>query len=295
VSARRSSSCCAPEAARGACADLVEEAGSAIEVLKRDGAAQESLFDDSAGLRELAEREIADWEAAGLRLVTVLDDGYPENLRGVHDRPPLLFVSGSLAPGDDRAVAVVGARRASPSGVAAARSLAQHLTRSGLTVVSGLAAGIDAAAHTGALAAGGRTLAVIGTGLNRSYPPKNAALQRRIAAECAVVSQFWPDAPPTRHSFPIRNAVISGLSLATVVVESSQTGGSRLQARLALEQGRPVFLWHRLLEQPWAREFARRPGVRVVHSAEEITSALARLSATGALVAQRARCLRSAS
>jgi DNA processing protein len=265
-------------------ADLVEEAGSATEVLEREGAAQESLFDESAGLFKLAEREIADWEAAGMRLVTVLDDGYPENLRAVHDRPPLLFFSGSLQSADDRAVAVVGARRASPGGIAAARSLAQHLTRSGFTVVSGLAAGIDAAAHTGALAAGGRTLAVLGTGLRRSYPPENAALQRRIAAECAVVSQFWPDAPPKRHSFPIRNAVISGLSLATIVVESSQTGGSRLQARLALEQGRPVFLWHRLLEQPWAREFARRPGVRVGHSAEEIMSALSRLSLTGALI-----------
>jgi DNA processing protein len=265
-------------------ADLVEEAGSATEVLEREGAAQESLFDESAGLFKLAEREIADWEAAGMRLVTVLDDGYPENLRAVHDRPPLLFFSGSLQSADDRAVAVVGARRASPGGIAAARSLAQHLTRSGFTVVSGLAAGIDAAAHTGALAAGGRTLAVLGTGLRRSYPPENAPLQRRIAAECAVVSQFWPDAPPKRHSFPIRNAVISGLSLATIVVESSQTGGSRLQARLALEQGRPVFLWHRLLEQPWAREFARRPGVRVGHSAEEIMSALSRLSLTGALI-----------
>jgi DNA processing protein len=265
-------------------ADLVEEAGSATEVLEREGAGQESLFDESAGLFKLAEREIADWEAAGMRLVTVLDDGYPENLRAVHDRPPLLFFSGSLQSADDRAVAVVGARRASPGGIAAARSLAQHLTRSGFTVVSGLAAGIDAAAHTGALAAGGRTLAVLGTGLRRSYPPENAPLQRRIAAECAVVSQFWPDAPPKRHSFPIRNAVISGLSLATIVVESSQTGGSRLQARLALEQGRPVFLWHRLLEQPWAREFARRPGVRVGHSAEEIMSALSRLSLTGALI-----------
>ena len=99
------------------------------------------------------------------------------------------------------------------------------------------------------------------------------------------MSQFWPDSPPTRHSFPIRNAVISGLSLATVVVESAQTGGSRLQARLALEQGRPVFLWRQLLEHSWAREFARRPGVRVVHSGEEIASALAQLTATGALVA----------
>jgi DNA processing protein len=266
-------------------ADLVEEAGSATQLLEQEGGAQGSLFNDCAGRLALAEREIAGWEAAGMRLVTVLDDGYPENLRGVHDRPPLLFAAGTLEPADERAVAVVGARRASPNGIATARSIAQHLTRSAFTVVSGLAAGIDTAAHTGALAAGGRTLAVIGTGLCRSYPPENAALQRRIAADCAVVSQFWPEAPPARHSFPIRNAVISGLSLATVVVESSQSGGSRLQARIALEQGRPVFLWHRLITAPWARELALRPGVCVVRSAEEITSALARLSSTGALVA----------
>src|SRR5665213_375060 len=98
-------------------ADLVEEAGSATEVLEREGAEQESLFDESAGLFKLAEREIADWEAAGMRLVTVLDDGYPENLRAVHGRPPLLFFSGSLQSADDRAVAVVGARRASPGGI----------------------------------------------------------------------------------------------------------------------------------------------------------------------------------
>jgi DNA processing protein len=265
-------------------ADLVEEAGSATEVLEREGA-QASLLEDASDPIELAEREITGWEATGLRLITVLDQGYPENLRAVHDRPPLLFCSGSLEPADDRAVAVVGARRASASGATAARALARHLTKSGFTVVSGLAAGIDTAAHDAALAAGGRTVAVLGTGLRRSYPPQNAGLQSRIAAQCAVVSQFWPDSPPSRHSFPMRNAVISGLSLATVVVESSHTGGSRLQARLALEQGRPVFLWHRLLEQPWARDFARRPGVGVAHSGQEITSALARLSATGALVA----------
>ena len=266
-------------------ADLVEEAGSAIEALERDGATQVSLLDERSDLLALAEREIAGWEAEGMRILTVLDAGYPENLRAVHDRPPLLFCRGSLTPADDRAVAVIGARKASPSGVTAARALAAHLARSGFTVVSGLAAGIDATAHIGALAAGGRTLAVIGTGLRQSYPPENSALQRRIATDCAVLSQFWPDAPPTRHSFPIRNAVISGLSLATVVVDSAHTGGSRLQARLALEQGRPVFLWHRLLEHPWAREFARRPGVRVAHSAEELTSALERLSASGTLVA----------
>ncbi|MEA2145690.1 MAG: processing protein [Solirubrobacteraceae bacterium] len=268
-------------------ADLVEEAGSALAILERDHAPEPAtLFDAEPSpppLDEIA-AEIAAWEAEGMRLHTVLDPGYPENLRAVHDRPPFVFVAGALTPADRRAIAVVGARVASPHGVWAARSIAEHLVDQGYTVVSGLAAGIDNAAHTAALARGGRTLAVIGTGLRRSYPPQHDALQRRIAAECAVISQFWPDAPPSRRSFPMRNAVMSGLSLATVVVEASLTSGSRIQARLALEHGRPVFLLESLLEHDWAREFANRPGARVIRSPDEITTFVERLRSPGALV-----------
>jgi DNA processing protein len=268
-------------------ADLVEEAGSALAILERDHAPEPAtLFDAEPSpppLDEIA-AEIAAWEAEGMRLHTVLDPGYPENLRAVHDRPPFVFVAGALTPADRRAIAVVGARVASPHGVWAARSIAEHLVDQGYTVVSGLAAGIDNAAHTAALARGGRTLAVIGTGLRRSYPPQHDALQRRIAAECAVISQFWPDAPPSRRSFPMRNAVMSGLSLATVVVEASLTSGSRIQARLALEHGRPVFLLESLLEHDWAREFATRPGARVIRSPDEITTFVERLRSPGALV-----------
>ena len=269
-------------------ADLVEEAGSAIAVLEREHTAvPATLFGDdrpSAQLEQIA-AEIDAWEAGGMRLHTVLDPGYPDNLRGVHDRPPFVFVAGALAPADGRAIAVVGARVASPHGVWAARTIAEHLVDQGYCVVSGLAAGIDNAAHTAALARGGRTIAVIGTGLRRCYPPQHADLQRRIAAECAVISQFWPDAPPSRRSFPMRNAVMSGLALATVVVEASLTSGSRIQARLALEHGRPVFLLESLLEHEWAREFAARPGARVIRSPDEITTIVGRLTSPGALVA----------
>ncbi|MBV9048974.1 MAG: DNA-processing protein DprA, partial [Solirubrobacterales bacterium] len=160
-----------------------------------------------------------------------------------------------------------------------------HLVDQGYTVVSGLAAGIDTAAHTAALARGGRTIAVIGTGLNRSYPPENAPLQRRLARESAVVSQFWPEAPPSRRSFPMRNAVMSGLTLGTVVVEASQTSGARMQGRLALAHGRTVFLVDALLEQQWAREFSNRPGTHVVRSGPEITAVVERLTSPGALIA----------
>jgi DNA processing protein len=270
------------------CADLVEESGSAVAVLDRERTNKPAtLFGDEdpgAQLEQIA-AEIDAWEAEGMRLHTVLDPGYPDNLRGVHDRPPFVFIAGALAPADGRAIAVVGSRVASQHGVWAARAIAEHLVDQQFTVVSGLAAGIDNAAHTAALARGGRTLAVIGTGLRRCYPPQHADLQRLIAAECAVISQFWPDSPPSRRSFPMRNAVMSGLSLATVVVEASLTSGSRIQARLALEHGRPVFLLESVLEHEWARECAARPGARVIRSPDEITTIVERLTSSGALIA----------
>jgi DNA processing protein len=270
-------------------ADLVEEAGSAIAVLDDEaqhGDGQGSLFaPDSEGLLGQAQTEIDGWEARRIQLLTVLDDGYPDNLRGVHDRPPLIFVVGRLQPADARALAVVGARTPSPRGVAAAAAIAAHLAASGYTVASGLAAGIDTAAHTAALKAGGRTVAVIGTGLDRCYPPQNATLQREIGDRCAVVSQFWPEAPPSRRSFPMRNGVMSGLTLATVVVEASLTSGSRMQARLALAHGRSVFLLRSLVnEHPWASEFASKPGTHVVETPAEITTIVERLTSAGALV-----------
>ncbi len=277
-------------------AELVEERGSAAAVLATElagsnaPARQTSLLDPPppAGddLLARARADLDRWSADGMQLVTVLEAGYPPNLRAVHDRPPMVFVAGALTPADARAIAVVGARKATGAGIERARAIAEHLVDSDYTVASGLAAGIDTAAHTAALARGGRTVAVIGTGLARSYPPQNASLQRRIASECAVISQFWPDAPPSRRSFPMRNAVMSGLTLATVVVEASDTSGARMQARLACAQGRPVFLLASLVErQAWAREYAARAGTHVVRSPTEITTVVDRLISPGSLVA----------
>jgi DNA processing protein len=261
---------------------LVEEAGSAVAVLERELAGEldaPRLFDASPAPDLTAiEAEIEGWQCEGMRLLTVLDADYPENLRAVHDRPPFVFVAGRLERRDLRSVAVVGARRASERGLRQAGAIAAQLAAARFTVVSGLAAGIDGAAHRAALERDARTVAVIGTGLRRSYPPEHADLQRRIAREGAVISQFWPDAPPTKRSFPMRNAVMSGFSLATVVVEASNTSGSRIQARLALEHGRPVFLLESLLEHEWAREYAQRPGTHVVSAPAEITDAVERLT-----------------
>jgi DNA processing protein len=268
-------------------AGLVEDAGSARAVLEAERGGQARLFapdQGEGGNLEAAAKAIEQWRARGMRLLTVLDPDYPENLRLVHDRPPLIFVAGRLQPDDARSLSVVGTRTATRRGLAAARAIAEHLVGSGYAVVSGLATGIDTAAHSAALAHGGRTIAVVGTGLRRVYPPQNASLQRRIISEGAVISQFWPDAPPTRRSFPMRNAVMSGLTLASIVVEASQTSGSRMQARLALAHGRPVFLLDSLFEHAWAREFATRPGTHVVRSPDEITAIIERLTCAGALV-----------
>ena len=204
-------------------------------------------------------------DAVGARLVTVLDrDRYPSNLRVIPSPPPFLFYRGELGKDDARSVAVVGTRRASEEGRARARSLATKLSEVGVTVVSGLARGIDTEAHTATLDARGRTIAVIGTGILRTYPKENAQLADRIADRGAVVSQFWPDAPPTRYSFPTRNAVMSGISQGTAVIEASETSGAKMQARIALEQGKRAFLMASLVtNEPWAQRYLERGAIQV--------------------------------
>lgn len=271
--------------------ELVENCGSAIPVLERElmqtGHHQTRLLPphDQDELIEQAATDVVAWEADGINTLTVLDPAYPHNLRAVHDRPPLLFLAGRLERRDQRALAVIGSRTPSPESVERAEAIAEHLAGSEYTVVSGLAAGIDAAAHTTTLAKNKRTVAVIGTGLCHSYPPQNAELQERIAATGAVISQFWPQTRPSRKNFPMRNAVMSGLTLGTVIVEASQTSGARVQARLALAHGRPVFLAEPLLTQTWAQTLASRPGVRVFREPVDITSMIERLRSTDALVA----------
>lgn len=254
---------------------LIEQAGSAEAVFEREfgvRGGQAVLFAaDEPPCLDTARADVGEWLARDIRVVTILDDWYPANLRRVDDRPPLLFIAGTLEQADERSIAIIGARRASAEGLRLARTFAGELVSNDFTVVSGLAAGIDSAAHEAVLARGGRTVAVIGTGLlHRSYPPENAELQRQIAARCAVISQFWPASPPTQKTFPMRNAVMSGLSRGSVVIEASERSGARVQARLALAHGRPVFLLERLLGQEWARELARREGVHVVTCPQDV-------------------------
>jgi len=217
-----------------------------------------------------AERDLERWRSRGITVVSIASGDYPENLRVVENRPPLLFVRGALDPGDRRAVAVIGTRQPSDTGLALASSTATALARAGFTVVSGLAKGIDAAVHRavvglceGERARRARTLALLGNGVDRVYPPAHAQLQAQVAACGAVVSQFWPESEPTRASFPARNAVMSGMTLGSVIVEASEQSGTRIQARHALAQGRLVVLMAPALACSWARELAERPGVAI--------------------------------
>lgn len=208
--------------------------------------------------------------ADGIHLTTVLDDDYPANLRLVFNLPPFLFSRGELRPDDARAVAVVGTREPTVEGIESARRLSALLAENGVTVLSGLARGIDTAAHEACIEAGGRTIAVLGTGIRRTYPKENGPLSERIAETGAVVSQFWPDSPPRTDTFPRRNIVTSGMGQGTVVIEASATSGAKMQARLAMEHGKRVFLLSTLVEQhEWARRYVAR-GAIVVHGVDDI-------------------------
>ena len=170
------------------------------------------------------------------------EDGaeYPEQLRAL-PRPPALHVRGTLVREDALAIAIVGARKATPYGLRVATGLARDLAARGITIVSGLARGVDTAAHRGALEAGGRTIAVLGCGLDRVYPPENRDLARRIAEAGALLTQFPPGTPPLPHHFPERNRIIAGLALGTIVVEAAEASGALITAGIAGDLGRLVF------------------------------------------------------
>ncbi|MFE2646445.1 DNA-processing protein DprA [Streptomyces nigra] len=195
-------------------------------------------------------------EKVGARLTTVLDSSYPENLRRIPDLPPFLFFRGNLAAEADRkSVAVVGTRDASDIGLSRAKRVSRELSEAGFTISSGLARGIDTAAHETALHFERRTLAVLGTGITRCYPKENFGLLEKIAESGAVLSQFWPSRSPGRDTFPRRNHVTSGISLGSVVIEAARTSGAKMQARVASEQGRHVLLLRSLVDtQEWARK-----------------------------------------
>ena len=198
-------------------------------------------------------REMERLQATAIRVTTLGEADYPEALRWIPEPPPVLYIWGTLRPEDSLAVAVVGSRKPSPYGQLAAQRLSTELAQYGFTVVSGLARGVDSLAHQGALHAGGRTIAVLGSGINVVYPPEHRRLYDAIREQGAVVSEFPFDTKPDRWNFPRRNRIISGLTLGTLVVEASDQSGSLHTARHALEQGREVFAVPGRIDMPSSR------------------------------------------
>jgi len=210
------------------------------------------------------------------KVIDLGDERYPELLRAIHDPPAVLYCDGLPEPSDRQAVAIVGSRLATPYGLRVTEELARALSRQGFTIVSGFARGIDAAAHCAALAAGGRTIAVLGCGLDVDYPPGHAPLRAEIAGSGAVLTEFDPGTPPRATNFPRRNRIISGLALGVVVVEAAEDSGSLITARLALEQGREVFAVPGPIDVPTSRgtHGLIKQGAKLVETVDDIVEEL---------------------
>ena len=255
-------------------------AGDPGEVL--DSISQRTLFDDP--VLERARRDVEEWTGRGMGVVSVLSEAYPARLRDVREAPALLYYEGSLAAGD-QGVCVVGSRDADDAALRVASHVSTALVEAGLTVVSGLATGIDAAAHAAALKAAGRTVAVMGTGLERTYPRANARLRADIVESGGLVmAQFEPGAAVRRANFPMRNAIMSGYGITTFVVTAGEHSGTRIQAVKAVEHGRGVILARRVAQTTsWGREMARTGRALVADGTDDI------LAQVHDLQAERAR------
>lgn len=216
--------------------------------------------------------EIQRIEAFGAKILHWDSPEYPESLRTISNPPIVLYVWGELLPEDARAVGVVGSRNVSHYGLESAKKLSYQLAYSGYTVVSGLARGIDTAAHQGALAAKGRTVAVIGSGLSRLYPPENQGLAERISTSGAVVSEYPMERSADRQTFPYRNRIVAGWSQGLLVVEAGLNSGALITANQAIEQGRPVYAVPGQIDRPTSAGSNRliQQGARLVMSADDI-------------------------
>jgi len=230
---------------------------------------------DSSACRIL-ERELKAIESGHIEVRSVLDPAYPTRLKMIADPPPLLYITGTLTEQDELAVAIVGARRATAAGRAMTEELSHDLARAGMTVVSGLARGVDAAAHRGALAAQGRTIAVLGCGIDRTYPPEHERLRRQIEERGAILSEVPMGAPPHSHHFPRRNRIISGLSLGVIVTEAAIGSGSLITARLAAEQGREVFAVPGFVKEDTSRgtNALLKEGAALIERAQDVIDAV---------------------
>jgi DNA processing protein len=229
-------------------------------------AAWEKTTDLSAELKRIAE--------FGCHIVTQADPVYPESLRQIYDPPIVLYVKGDLRAKDKNSVAMVGSRMTTHYGLEVARKLAYQLAYLGVTVVSGGARGIDTASHQGALAGKGRTIAVLGTGINLVTPPENAKLFEQIAANGALITQFPFNRPADKQSFPIRNRIVAGMTLGTVVVEANLTSGALITSNFAVEYGRQVFAVPGRIDSPRSKgcHDLIKKGAKLCEGVEDILS-----------------------
>jgi DNA processing protein len=208
------------------------------------------------------------------QIVTQQDENYPELLRQIYDPPILLYVKGTLGPKDKNSVAIVGSRMTTSYGTSTARKLGYQLAYMGVTVVSGGARGIDTAAHQGALSGKGRTIAVLGTGINQVFPAENASLFEKIIANGALITQFPFNRPADKQSFPIRNRIVAGMTLGTVVVEANLTSGALITANFAVEHGRQVFAVPGQIDSPRSKgcHDLIKKGAKLCEGAEDIVT-----------------------
>jgi len=222
------------------------------------------------------EAEIALCQEHGIDILTEDRSDYPRPLREIHDPPGVLFMRGELKPNDALAVGIVGTRHGTQYGLRQAERLAGSLARAGLTIISGLARGIDAAAHRGAMAAGGRTIGVLASGVMNIYPPEHDRLADEVASHGALISESPPHAAPLSGTFPQRNRVISGMSLGIIVVEAAERSGALITARHAMEQGREVFAVPGNVDSRTSRGCHQliRDGARLVESADDVLEEL---------------------
>lgn len=245
----------------------------AIEIMRIDGARPATVksIKEFSGWQAVDE-ELGKAEKAGAEIITFEDERYPANLREIHDPPPYLYVRGRLVPEDKVAVAVVGSRAATPYGRQVTKKIAGELASKGITVVSGGARGIDTEAHKGALGAGGRTIAVLGCGIDVNYPAENAGLFAEIAEKGAVVTEYPMGTPPEPGNFPARNRIISGLSLGVAVIEAADDSGSLITANCALDQGREVYAVPGSVASPTSKgtNSLIKKGAKLVEGAEDI-------------------------
>jgi len=230
-----------------------------------------------------ARRQLDAWTRAEIQYVSILDSAYPRRLRAVHDAPPFLFYRGRLETVQSGGISVVGSRDASDEGLNRAREVARLLVSEGMPVISGLARGIDSAAHDATLQAGGTPVGVIATGIAAPYTPASSRqLHEKVAAEGALISQFTPDAHAMKHTFLQRNATMSGIGLATFVIEAGENSGARAQARLAMQHGRPVILTDVVATRTeWGRTLAdgSRGNVYIASNLSEAAQAVDRVRA----------------